>query len=181
MFFYPIMNVGHFWAPSPMTFHSVKNHGGGGAEGEPRGIVRERRTKENKENNTQRKTKTNRNKTTKKDAGSGTNKKVRVFLGQVSSRVCVCSTGRVLVSKWFPFCHDCALIAGLAPASSESAWRKGGTPPPFSHFAQPRPLLTEPPRGLDPGTTTNLIKCDSWCKFKTNQPIMNLKRSRLPA
>ena len=30
-----------FWGPpSPLTFHNVKNHGGGSAEGEPRGIAR---------------------------------------------------------------------------------------------------------------------------------------------
>ena len=35
--FYPIMNFGHFGAPSsPLTFHNIKNHGGGSAEGEPR-------------------------------------------------------------------------------------------------------------------------------------------------
>ena len=46
-------NFGHFGAPpSPLTFHIVKNYGGGGAEGEPGRIARERRTKENKENNT---------------------------------------------------------------------------------------------------------------------------------
>ena len=58
-----------FWgAPSPVTFHNARNHGGG-QEGEPGGIAREQRTKENKANNTKRKTKTNRNKTTKKDTG----------------------------------------------------------------------------------------------------------------
>ena len=52
---------GPFWGPPlPSTFHNVKNHGGGR-------IARERRTKENKENNTMRKTKTNRNEKTKKD------------------------------------------------------------------------------------------------------------------
>ena len=56
---------------SPLTFHNVKSHGGGNAEGEPGGIAKERRTKENKENNTWRKTKANRNKTTKKDTGAG--------------------------------------------------------------------------------------------------------------
>ena len=33
-----MLNFGHFWAPpppSPLTFHNVKNHGGGGAEREP--------------------------------------------------------------------------------------------------------------------------------------------------
>ena len=57
--FHPTLNFGHFlgslifsmflphnelWPflgpPSPLTFHNVKNHGGGGAEGEPGGIAR---------------------------------------------------------------------------------------------------------------------------------------------
>ena len=39
--FLPTMNFGHFGdPPSPLTFHNVKNHGGGGAEGEPGGIAR---------------------------------------------------------------------------------------------------------------------------------------------
>ena len=97
--FYTILNFLPFWSSlifsmfhthnefwpffgisSPLTIHICqKTMGGGGAKGEPGGIARERRTKENKDNNTWRKTKTNRNKTTKKDTGSGTNKKVRVF------------------------------------------------------------------------------------------------------
>ena len=45
--FYPILNLGHFWAsPSPLTFHNVNNDGQsilGGAEGGPR----KRRTRGN--------------------------------------------------------------------------------------------------------------------------------------
>ena len=48
--------------PSPLIFHNVKNHGGGGAEGEPGRIAR------NEEQKKQRKQhKTNRNKTKMKD------------------------------------------------------------------------------------------------------------------
>ena len=48
---------------------------------------------------------------------------------QVSSRVCVCSTGRVLVSKWFPFCRDWALTAGSG-TQVQSLWgeRVGDSP-----------------------------------------------------
>ena len=63
------MNFGHFWAPSPSTFHNVKNHGGGGAEEEPGGIAG---------NEEQVKTKKNRG-TTKKDTGGGTNNTVHVL------------------------------------------------------------------------------------------------------
>ena len=79
------------------------------------------------------------------------------------------------VASWCPngflfFCQDRALTAGLTSASSESAWRKGGgglptVPPSYPFFAQPRPLLTGPPDGRDPATTTNLIECDSLCKI----------------
>ena len=52
-----------FWGTSsPLTFHNVKNHGDGGAEGEPGGIAGQ----ENKG-----KIETNRNETTKKDIGAG--------------------------------------------------------------------------------------------------------------
>ena len=66
-----------FWPflapPSPLTFHDVKNHGSGSAEGEPGRIAR------NEEQKKQRKRhKTNRNKTTKKDRVGPTNL-VRVF------------------------------------------------------------------------------------------------------
>ena len=81
---YPITNFGHFWAPSsPLTFHKVKNHGGGSAEGEPGGIARNEEQKKTKKT-TQRKTKTNRYETTKKDTGCGTNNIVRDFLVRTS-------------------------------------------------------------------------------------------------
>ena len=52
------------------------------------------------------------------------------------------------------FCQDCALIVELTPASSESAWRKGGGLlhhflPTYSFFAQSRPLHTGALRGRD--------------------------------
>ena len=80
------MNFGPFLAPpSPLTFHNVKNHGGGGAhaEGEPGGIAK---NQEQKKTTHQRKTKTNRNKTTKKDTGGRTNNTVRVFENVASQR-----------------------------------------------------------------------------------------------
>ena len=47
VWFYTILNLGYFFCPlpSPLTFHNVKNHGGGGPEGEPRGIAREQKTR----------------------------------------------------------------------------------------------------------------------------------------
>ena len=55
----PLLPRIEFWpflGPLPLllTLHTVKNHRGGGAEGEPGGIARERRTKENGEKTTQR-------------------------------------------------------------------------------------------------------------------------------
>ena len=44
--FYPILNLAIFGLHSPSTFHNVKNHRGGDAEGEPARIARERRAKE---------------------------------------------------------------------------------------------------------------------------------------
>ena len=69
----PLLPRIEFWpflGPLPLllTLHTVKNHRGGGAEGEPGGIARERRTKENGEKTTQR---GNTKKTTKKDTGAG--------------------------------------------------------------------------------------------------------------
>ena len=81
------------------------------------------------------------------------------------SRLCVLHGSRLGV-RALSFCQDCALTAGLMPASSESAERKGWRPPPpfpppYPFFAQPRPLLTGPPRGRDPATQQILIDCDS--------------------
>ena len=70
--FYPMMNFGHFWPPSPLTFHNVKNHGGG-AQKESQKELPGTKNKSNKENGT-------RHETTKKDTGGGTNNLVRVFL-----------------------------------------------------------------------------------------------------
>ena len=50
--FTPYWILAIFGPPSLLTFHKVKSHGGGGAEGEPGRLAREPRTKENKENNT---------------------------------------------------------------------------------------------------------------------------------
>ena len=78
--------------------------------------------------------------------------------GQVSSRVCVCSTGRVLMSVHFLLSRLRA-TAGLTPASSESAWRKGGGrgggggPPPFPHRTLSSHSLDLSSRGLPADAT----------------------------
>ena len=71
--FHPIMNFGHFWAllPSPLTFHNVKNHGSGGAEGEPGGIAGNEEQKKTKKTTHRGKPRQTETKQQRKTLGAG--------------------------------------------------------------------------------------------------------------
>ena len=75
----------------------------------------------------------------------------------------MCSTGRVLVSGPCPFVKTARLPRGSRPQvqSGERVEASSTIPPAYTFFAQPRLLLTVPPRGRDPATQQILIDCDS--------------------
>ena len=79
--FLPHIEFWPFLGPSlALTFHNVKNHGGGGAEGEPGGIARNEEQKKTKETTQRGKPRQTELKQQRKTLRNGTNKKVSVFV-----------------------------------------------------------------------------------------------------